>query len=320
MDLEKYKVEVGRFIKETRQSQKISQKRLITDENGHQIISEKTLIEIEKGRKTPRPDTLNLLLQKLNKDMLDVLFLFEDNNRLRFENRVCEIRSLINEEKCEQANLYYKQLEAEDWYDRKNPKISQALLYLKGCIYGDLYKEADLSLELFQKSLKQTRPLIFHPETGQIQLDDSTALTKIEYILLINIGIHYGDKDEMENAVRIFNIIIASVTSDAVDIEMRDSILNQVYFLLSDGLLNLERYHDALAIINQGIALCEKTQIAQNLGYLHYNKGITLYCLGDVVAAFVCFEQSKMVFKALNQQEHIDICKNYAKMDLGIDI
>ena len=43
MDIEKYKVEIGAYIKRTRKSKKMSQRELITDDDGFQIVSEKTL-------------------------------------------------------------------------------------------------------------------------------------------------------------------------------------------------------------------------------------------------------------------------------------
>lgn len=323
MDIEKYKSQVGTFIKQTRQAQKMSQKELITDENGNQIVSEKTLIEIEKGRKAPRPDTLNLLLRKLSKSMLDILVEFENNDHLLFENRFQEIRSLIEGHKYEQAELCYKQLEAENWYDQKNPKIIQALLHLKAVIYADLYRETDLALDLCYESLMQTQPLAFKSETVPFQLDEeyikATVLSKREYIILINIGVSYADKNELEAAIRICNNVIVSITGRPVEIEMRDFILNYVYFLLSDCLLGLERYHESLTVINQGIELCEKNQTVMNLGYLYFNKGIVLHFLGEPEAACMCFEQSQIIYKALNQQEFIDINKNYAKETYGIE-
>jgi len=324
MDLEKYKAQVGKFIKETRKAQNMSQKKLITDKNGHQIISEKTLIEIEKGRKAARLDTLHLLLEKLGKSMLDVLVLFEDNNQLRFENRVWEIRSLIREDKLDKANLYYEQLESEDWYDRGNPKIIQSLLYLKAVIYGDLYEEPDLSLELLQKSLKQTRPLIFCAEAGTAQLDkayiEATVMTEKEYLLLLNIGIYHSDMQDLEVSVRICNMIITSINSELVEADMRDSVLTNVYYILSDSLLGLKRYNESLTVSNQGIKLCEKIQTTRNLGWLYFTKGAALHCIGDAAAALSCFNQSQMIFNALDQQEHIDDGKKYAKENLGIEI
>jgi len=324
MDLEKYKAQVGNFIKETRQAQKMSQKQLITDENGHQIISEKTLIEIEKGRKVPRPDTLSLLLSKLGKSILDVLVLFEGNEQLHFENRVWEIRSLLRENTLDKANLYYEQLEAEDWYDRKNPKVIQALLYLKGALYHELYREPDLALEALGKGLEQTRPLIFRSRAGSLKLDEAyieaTSLTKMEYLLLLNIGILYADTDELEDAVRICRIIITSITGGLVELEMRDYILSHVYYILSDSLLGLKRYQESLTISNQGIELFEKVQTAKHLGWLYFNKGIALYCLCDEATALSCFKQSQMMFEALGQQEYIDLSKNYAKENFGIEI
>ncbi|MCL2222651.1 MAG: helix-turn-helix transcriptional regulator [Oscillospiraceae bacterium] len=324
MDLEKYKAQVGRFIKKTRKSKKMSQMKLITDERGFQIVSEKTLIEIEKGRKTPRPDTLDLLLSRLGKSMLDILADFEDDDLLHFENRVQEIRSLLNAKKYEQANSCYKQLESEDWYDRGNPKISQALLYLKAIIYGDLHRDPDLSLDTLLQSLEQTRPLALRSIAGQSPLDETyiraTVFSKREYLILVNISVCYADKNELEAAIRICNLIIASITSGSVEIDMREYILNHAYFIFAVTLLELGRYNESLEASNQGIELCEKNQTVQNLGCLYFHKGLALYCLGYIVAAFSCFTQSQMVYKVLHQDENVKFNKSYAKEVFGIEI
>jgi transcriptional regulator with XRE-family HTH domain len=324
MDIEKYKAQVGAYIKKTRKAKKMSQRELITDDDGFQIVSEKTLIEIEKGRKAARPDTLNLLLRKLDKSMVDVLAEFENDGILRFENRAWEIHSLMLGGKNEQANSEYEQLDSENWYNRDDPKTAGMLLSLKAGILGDVSNEIDLALEAIQNHLLKTHPALFKSETTLMQLDEQyiekTTLKKSEYLKLVNISILYADKDELETTVNLLSSIIISITDGLLEASFKASVLCQIYYILSYALLESGSYEDSLVAITHGIELCEQTQNAQNLGWLHFNKGIALTMLGNKESAKDCFSRAHTIFAAFMQDEYIEDSTNYAKEEFGIEL
>jgi len=324
MDIEKYKAQIGAYIKRTRKARKMSQRELITDDEGFQIVSEKTLIEIEKGRKAARTDTLSLLLRRLDKSMLDILAELENDDVLRFENRAWEIYSLMLAGKNEQANSEYEQLEAEYRYNQDDPKTAGMLLSLKVSILGDLSNEPDLALEAMQNYLLKTHPSLFNSGIIPMQLDEQyiekTTLTKAEYLKLVNISVFYIDKDELEVAVSLLNSIIASITNGLLEAGFKASMLCQIYYIFSYALLEAGRHEDSLAAITRGIEFCEQTQNAQNLGWLHFNKGIALYMLSNKEDADDCFSRAHTIFAAFMQNEYIEDSLNYAREEFGIEL
>ena len=328
MNLEKYKTQVGNFIRESRHNLGISQRKLITDEQGDTIISEKTLIEIEKGRKAPRPDTLSILLRRLGKTMADVLVLFDDDieemKREEFEARVSEISKLIDASKLAEAHASYKTLVAENWYNHEDAKVKQDLLFLKGALFFDLFDEPELGLAVLERSLKQTRPLIVQSDSGRFGLNssyiESHALTETEYLLIINIIIHYFDTDEMLMVKDMCQTIIYSLNHNQVERHLRDDIMNHTYSLLSECLLLLGDFEGAMEIANQGIGLCVSNQSYKNLGIHHYNKGAAIYKNGDTKAAFACFHKAVAICEALDLNDQLATIIENAREDFSLTI
>jgi transcriptional regulator with XRE-family HTH domain len=298
MDLEKYRVEIGKFFKNRRHDMELTQLEVV-GVNDDKIMSNNALSEIEKGKRIPKRETLELLLLRLKTSYEEFEYEIYKETKVRLSNDIKEIGDLLLNYRIVEAKAMYYELQTRPYYNNQNPKNEQIFTFFEGAFLYGIDKEPHKAIKMISKGLHIRRPKIFKAyNEDNIQNEfnfkyiENTALYGIDYRMLNMIAIIMSGFKWYKEAVDLQESIIKSVKNTVININIKNEVLTAVYYNISNDLRDLKEYRKALMFCELGIDLCIKRKTTTVLGQLYSNKGEINGYLGDLKKAHYYFKLS----------------------------
>ena len=279
MDLEKYKEEIGEFVRKARKEKGISLQQFTERYN---IVAENTLIDLEKGRKVPKQEILDLVLNAIDKDMQDVWDEVGKDIQICLNDDLSKIDTLVLAYKYKEAKIIYDKLIKDKYYDSDNPRNKQSMAYYEGVFVSKIDKKPAQALKILKEGLSRRRPGLFcligkngkKLNIDKINYDNLkvTGLSYIDYRMLSSIANIQFELGFYEDSIELSYSIVSSLNTEQVDMFLRHRLLDLIYFNFSTHLMDVKRYEEALEICNLGIALSKKIKVTRFLADLYSNK------------------------------------------------
>jgi len=317
-----YNNKAGATIKALREQKGLSQKNLIKhDVPTEQICSVRTLRRIEKGETTISLEILRKLLYALNVSEIEFADMLYGQDKYKFQNDFNEIWDLIFDEKYDKANDKLNTLKSKSYYDIDLPYVAQAMLLCKGILEKNTNTDYQKSYEVMHEALCKTLPSTPF-KNGKISTEyiSSHILTLNEYRIITVIANLLGHLDRKRFKIDILKATYTSLSNKEVDRELRKKLLPNVYYNLSNALIDERCYNDALNICIEALIFCKQYKLYKIYGEIIYNKAKSLLFLDDIVKATEIFRLSYNVFIAQGDDNKASFVKNTVLQKYNIRI
>jgi transcriptional regulator with XRE-family HTH domain len=287
---------LGTVLRQLRLKRNMTQEELCKSDNpSERICSTKQLRRIEKGQCEPSPLILNRLLAALGITTLEFIHLVDNQDMIHFQNDFSIIWDLFFENKYKEANLLLTELKTKPYCNMESPVVKQSMLLCNGFMLWDAEKNEEC-LNILHEALCITSPFLLKNNSlnHEVIADNPLALTEYRILKLIAITMHH--MGQLETKIIILDSMCESLQNKKIDVEIRNRLLPNIYYNLSDALIEDNNYQSAFLICEKGIKLCKQTKSFKMLPYLLYNKAESLLFIDTRARAIKGFKQSHKTF------------------------
>lgn len=301
---------IGELIRGARERQKYSQEEL-----SYGICAVSTLSRIENGLQVPGKKIVEGLMQRLGaaNRIYHVYLNQEERERYELEQQLTRSLGSGNFEQAEYvAACMEKKIKRNSGRASWRKMEEQYLAFAKILIQKQKGKSAEWVLEELLHTIHMTMP-----DFDGIHIK-SRLLTYHEMIILNNIGCTYYNLGRVMDGIQLlFGLKEYMEThilgSDEIFLKYAMILQNLYSWLGQEGM-----YEDALSLCQTGIEYCIEYGKLHTFPELLYSKACALAELGHCDMSKEIFKQSVAVFQAINQQEHAEQVKTYAKVHYDI--
>jgi len=291
--MENYNEKVGRVLFQLRKQRGLTQKALINyNKTTSPICEESTLRRIEKGRHKVSPKILSMLLDALGVSLPKFIQLLDGKNLTDFNRDFSEIWDLWFQGQYEKGRSQLEILKTKLYCDTTVLSIKQAILLCDSLVQIDIEGDMPGCVNTLHKAICVTLPRVL--KNGEIDCKFIAArpLTLNEYRILKLLAVAESRMGHQQICINLLSAICESLQSKKVDVEIRNRLLSDIYYNLSDELIDTEQYIDALDACKKGIQFCKQVNNHRRLPLLYYSKGKALYYLDEGTRAVKAFKQS----------------------------
>jgi len=175
---------------------------------------------------------------------------------------------------------------------------------------------------LFYKALSITISSKILTKSNKLKYSDITKykLSMNEYRILKGIAVVFEEQKDTQKAIDIYSAILSSLESDTASYEIQKKQLPTIYFNLSNALIDDKQYTNALDVVNKGIKFCSDTKELKTIAYLLWNKGKSIFFLGDKKLAVESFQHAYNYFKYTENEQRLNDFKTTAKTKYNISL
>ena len=298
LDLVKYSVEIGRFLRKIRKEQNKTIGQLCY-RDGLTLISRNALADIENGKVVPKLETLQLILHELGYTLADLEEAIYGELKAQFENTTATIGELLRQAAFEQAQTVYHQLRNSNCYDSDDPIVKQQFVFYDAVLLHRLAVNLTQAIRVMKQGLVARRPSMFKLHKKERQLDiidhsyiEQTVLGQWDYRMLSSLAIMFSKDERLDEAITLQRSIIASLNLPIIRTELRNRLLSALYSNHAT-LLNQKQVHDeALETCHLGMDLHRKMTSTRFLAKLYGNAGLAYGHLGDKEKALQMYKLS----------------------------
>jgi transcriptional regulator with XRE-family HTH domain len=280
---------IGEVIRRERIRQHITQEDLSSG-----ICSTSWLSKIESGSVTPQPQTFELLIKRLGKNVSQYIQ-FRGEIEIDIENLKFEIRRAKALKDNEKARSLYQTLVPSA--DDKNILNQQFLLLYDVLLLKGASKDYRQKCDQLYKALEMTIPN-FQPA----KLHD-LLLSQDEIIILNNLAINHYRLDEKETAKSILKELAQYLEKPNFDYEEKRRAYPIVCYNLSKWAGLDGDTLESIRLSNKVIDFCIIHSELNCLPEALFNKGYALAHLGSIESAKESFMQSHYLFKTLRRED-----------------
>lgn len=238
-------------------------------------IAKNTLRNIERGKVVPTIETLTLLTNYLDADLITLFITCKKNRHSQYENLKHTFEMMISAHKINELSELMSSVESLLSKDTDTPEESRLeehilQLYYRMIGHYETYikKDDSAALEAFLSALKVTMP--------EFNLEDYDQLTYNydELHILFNI-IQMKDRQEKNAFHIVMYEFIYEVHESLVETEV--SLFPLLVNNLAVALLEQNNYEESLHYANIGLRYLDKMQIIIDMPALLLCKGIILH-------------------------------------------
>ncbi len=303
---------IGELIRDARERQNYSQEEL-----SYGICAASTLSRIENGLQAPGKKILDGLMQRLGvTDRVCNIYLSQEEwERYELEQQLAH--SLGNRD-FEQAEFFASNIERNI---KKNPKKAQRLkmeeqylAFARALIQEQKGKSMQWVLQELLGAIHMTMP-----DFDGVHIK-ARLLTYHEIAILNSIGCAYHSLGRALDGIQLLSELKGYMETHILQDNEMSVTYPMVLQTLSSCLGKTGMCKDALALCQAGIDYCIKYGKLHTFPMLLCNKACALAELGQHDMSKEFFLQSSAVFQAVNQQEHAEQVKRYARTHYGIRI
>lgn len=311
--MSEYNKRVGAEIRRLRKQKNISQIDLCkSDSYLGRICDRRTLIRVENGETAATPAILNKLLAALRVSPLEFAYMVDGQEMIDFQHDFSEIWEMWFNRQHEEATRLLDILKTKPYCDITNPKVKQATLLFDALELVDVKKDIIGCLNVLHKAINITSSCIFEENEIDFGFISNHIFTLNEYRILKLLAIVKTRLGEPEASIFLLTAMCESLCNKKVDVEVRNRLLSNVYYTLSEELINTGQYQDALSFCEKGLLFCKQINNYKVLPFLLYNEAKALFFLNDMVHAEEKFKQSYNAFLALGNEESALRTKEWA--------
>lgn len=256
------------------------------------ICCVKQLGKIERGDVTPSVKTLNLLLTALGTNLVAFSHLTNPQVMIDFHRDFSEIWDKCFKGHYDDLTLLLKELKSKFYNEVENPIIKQAILLLDGLMMEKVNNNYHESLNILHQALYITAPNTLKKGKIDYAFISKNTFTIYEYRILKLIALNFKNKKQFHETLKLLNTLCKSLCTNKTDVEIRNRLLPNIYYNLSNVLLSEESYEIALDTSMKGVKHCRKTQHLKVLPLLLYNVAKSHFFQGDKLKAVEVFQQS----------------------------
>ena len=294
-----YKKKVSDTLQHLQNKRGLTQKKLCKQGI---VCSERHLRRILNGDVEPSPTVLDGLLEVLGVSLPEFTQLVYGEDMLLFQHDFSEIWDLLFMRKYEEADLLLAALKAKPYCNTSNPAIAQALLMHDGVLMN-LKENFHESNRILYEAICMTSAGVLQKGEPNPEFVALNVLEPNEYRIIGVIAINLCSMGQSPVAIKIFEALCESLSNKKVDVETRNKLLPNIYYNLSDELIETKQYENALCICEKGIQLCERTITLKMLPLLLYNSGKALVFMGDRTQAEIRFRRSYDAFRVQGNEK-----------------
>ena len=257
----------GKQLKQMRHSQHLTQKEVAERAR----ISAETLRLVENGKVLPKLDTLIVLGQVYQRD---ILRLYSDHlyyNRQAFQQLIHTMEAYFNRDDAKSLHSHLDLLihladHIQSGYHKQH--LHQYIQFIRGVIFYDNDHAYDLALEHFETALKWTVP---HFTVNA--LDDAID-QPLELRILMNMAFVYHKFKQYDVYGELLNHCYRQCSSD-------DWLFPKICHNLSGFLIRNRHYAEGLSLSDEGIHSSLHIGNLTGLHFLYYQKAIAQFHLDD---------------------------------------
>ena len=285
---------IGETIAYLRKLRQLTQQQLADG-----ICTREYIRKLENGYNQPTLYILDLLSQRLEEDIYNYHLSVERHNDIETHIKIQKINEILEKDDYELLQQIIYEYEELPSFKRGEPL--QIIYYLKALCEYYLHSNYDKTIDLCIKSLNVNKKY-FNLNNWNKLLYSNVELKTINVIASCKCYIN-----DLENGIKIFyelleylnKYISGTLYSIREKGHFHITLYTQVAHNLSNHLSKLEKYNEALKIINDAIDVSLRTKYMDNYPYLLKNKFKLLYMLDDLENAKVYYEKALVYYKDL---------------------
>ena len=331
MKTDEYKQKLGKALLSLREQRNLTQEKLIELGEKFGICSLRQYNRIERGLCDTTPRILNAILQTFSVSLDEVTRLIYGQEYLNFQNHFTSIWSLLYANKDKEAITLLEALKNEAYYDSSKPVFAQAVKMCEGIITGKHHGKLNIALSTLVEALSLTCPAaIFiaknskHKQKINYEFLSERIFSINEYRILMAICITQHKLTQTTEAKNILLAMRISLKKCNVEADIRNKILPNVYFNLSNLLLdddsNAIDYETALFYCEEGVEFCQHVKSYKTLGHLYCNMGRANYYIGNSHQTRKYFKMSHETFLLHGEVEIAEYIKAVIKNEYDVDV
>ena len=307
---------IARVIKQLRHEKKLTQKDL-SEKSG---ISLSTIERIERGTHIPQSVNLKIILDSMSTSLEDFFSLVNGTNMALFNSDIAQILDASLERNYSEVNRLVAILRTKPYCNIDIPLVEQTMLMLEGNFLSTQNNDYQSALETYFKAFTITinPKLLLTPNKLDYKYIADYKFTMNEYSILKGIANSIDNMGETEKAIDLYLLVLQSLESNSTDYEIKKVQLPVFYFNISNMFNKLEQYSQSFEMSNKGIDFSKKSKNLRFISHLRWNKGKSLFYLGNKEEATKSFEASYEGFKDISHNNFLLELSSIAKNQYDI--
>jgi len=295
---------VGNAIKMLRKRLGLTQKELCKlASTSTYVCGVRHLRDIEHGRVEPGARVLALLLAALRVSLLDFAKMVDGEDMTNFERDFNEIWDIWFKKQHEEGLKLLGILKAKPYCDISLPLVKQHILLCDALVLIDIEGDNCGCLNVLHEAISITLPYLLKKSEFDYGFISSHALTLVEYRILKFLALVESRMGQSQICINLLNAIQESLESEKTDVKIRDRLLSNICYNLSEELIEAEQYTNAFDACEKGIQFCKQINDHKMLPLLYYNEGEALYFLGEHARAEEAFKRSYLASLVIEDEE-----------------
>lgn len=297
---------VGDFIRETRNRKGYTQEEL-----SYGICTPASLSRIENGVQTPGRFTLEKLLERLGAEN-NLFNVFVSREEMELYETVQTVTRNITDGDIEELEKQINKM--EELTQNVSELERQYLNFAKGELLRQRDGDKEAAFEMFMKAVQISLPNF----DGKTPLK-SNLLTFDEITIINSIAVLHAQEGRIEEALQLGAWLKEYMEEKVVDGKVKTTKYPMILYNLSNWHVDEDNFKAALKIANEGVEFCIRFGNLVALPLLIFNKAHSLAELGELDKAKVYFNQSIVIFEAMQKYDNAQVAINWCKTHYKIE-
>ncbi len=298
---------VGDLLRKLRKISGVKQKTIYTG-----ICTSGNYSMIEQGKTEPGFFLLEAFMQRLGRDINRYTDTFLSKEEFYQKQKKQAAYTYLSLKKADEAEKIIKELETDKKFTTSVNE--QFLLNVKASILREREGYSEEYFALLQDALRKTIP-----EFSEDRIE-SYCLTYEEISLINQYAGYIAHVHSRRRAAKIYEMLKASMDRSYFHEEEKVRTYTGILYNYSKELGMLERYEEALEIIEDGMRLCVKYQCLNFLPDFAVNKACDILEFGRREESLSYLKLAYYVYEALGEAENGEKVKAYVKEKFNIAI
>ena len=257
-------------------------------------VSKSTIDRLERGDSIPQLFNLRDLLSPMGVSLDEFFSLSNGTNMALFNSDFAYFFNASLDQDYKKMTKILTCIKSKPYCNDDIPVIRQSLLIMEAILLHEADNNCQSALTKYIDALSITMPPKFMTIITKTtdQKMHTYKLTMNEYRILKGTSNVFNSLGDITNAIRICALALSFLEVDTNSYEIQKRQLPTFYFNLSNMLIDIEDYGQALEIANKGIAFCLKSKELKFISYLRWNKGRALFYIGEIDHAHILFKHA----------------------------
>ena len=285
---------IGDFLREIRIRKGYTQ-----EEVSFGICTPASLSRIENGTQMPGRLILEKLLERLGTEN-NLFNVFVSRDEIELYTAIQELIRYVTDEDMDK--LEEQIAKVEKLTEGSSELEQQSLLWAKGKLAAQKYKDNSAAMKLFMKAIHITLPDF----DGRTPLRNH-LLTFDEITIINSIAVRYAQNGEYMSAIKLNMWLKDYMESRIVDGKMKTAKYPMILYNLSNWFGEEACHKEALKMADEGIDFCIKYGNLVIFPALILNKGVALIEMGQQADGEEYLHQAITIYKAMKKSEKVKL-------------